>query len=102
MNYLIPANTKRGQLILGIFRPLDLTILIIGCLITIILLAFMPLTSTFVAILVLSPGVISALLVVPVAYYHNILNVIMELYEYITSRQTYRWKGWCYKEWLKK
>jgi len=102
VNYLIPANTKRGQLILGIFRPLDLTILIIGCLITIILLAFMPLTSTFVAILVLSPGVISALLVVPVAYYHNILNVIMELYEYITSRQTYRWKGWCYKEWLKK
>ena len=43
MNYLIPANTKRGQLILGIFRPFDLWLFGGGCLVTVILLAFLPL-----------------------------------------------------------
>lgn len=102
MNYLIPANTKKGQLILGIFRPFDLILFCSGVLVTIILLAFMPLSSTWVTILVLSPGVICAFLVMPVPYYHNMLNIIIELYEFLTSRQTYRWKGWCYKEWQRK
>lgn len=103
MNYLIPANTKRGQLILGLFRPFDLALVSIGVLITIVLLAFMPLSSTFVTILILSPGVISALLVMPVPNYHNILNILVELYQYFfVNEQKYIWRGWCYKEWLKK
>ena len=97
MNYLIPANTKRGQLILGIFRPFDLWLFGGGCLVTVILLAFLPLSSTAVTILILSPALISAFLVMPVPYYHNMLNVIVEGYEFFTNRQTYRWKGWCYK-----
>ena len=96
-NYLIPANTKRGQLILGIFRPFDLWLFGGGCLVTVILLAFLPLSSTAVTILILSPALISAFLVMPVPYYHNMLNVIVEAYEFFTNRQTYRWKGWCYK-----
>ena len=39
MNYLIPANTKRGQLILGIFKPFDLILFSTGVLITIIFMA---------------------------------------------------------------
>ena len=97
MNYLIPANTKRGQLILGIFRSFDLWLFGGGCLVTVILLAFLPLSSTAVTILILSPALISAFLVMPVPYYHNMLNVIVEAYEFFTNRQTYRWKGWCYK-----
>ena len=97
MNYLIPANTKRGQLILGIFRPFDLWLFGGGCLVTVILLAFLPLSSTAVTILILSPALISAFLVMPVPYYHNMLNVIVEAYDFFTNRQTYRWKGWCYK-----
>lgn len=97
MNYLIPANTKRGQLILGIFRPFDLWLFGGGCLVTVILLAFLPLSSTAVTILILSPALICAFLVMPVPYYHNMLNVIVEAYEFFTNRQTYRWKGWCYK-----
>ncbi len=97
MNYLIPANTKSGKLILGIFKPFDLALFCTGILITMALLAFMPLNSTLVTILVLSPGVICAFLVMPVPYYHNMLTIIIELYEFITSRQTYRWKGWCFK-----
>ena len=38
--YLIPANTKRGKLILGWFRPFDLALVSTGILITMILLAF--------------------------------------------------------------
>ena len=100
--YLIPANTKNGQLILGIFRTSDLIILISGVLTTVMILAIIPITSTLGTILALSPGIICAMLVAPVPYYHNVLNIIIEIYDYLTSRQTYRWKGWCYKEWLKK
>lgn len=101
-NYLIPANSKRGQLILGMFKSSDLALLIIGVMTTFILLALVPVTSTLNTILVLIPGVLSAILVTPVPYYHNVLTMIMELYEFLTQRRTYRWKGWCYKEWLKK
>ncbi len=101
-DYLIPANTKKGQLILGIFRTSDLVILISGVLTTVLILALIPITSTLGTILALSPGILCAMLVAPVPYYHNVLNIIIEVYEYLTSRQTYRWKGWCYKEWLKK
>ena len=95
--YLIPANTKRGKLLLGWFRPFDLALVSTGILITMVLLAFMPLSSTFVTILILAPGLISGFLVLPLPYYHNMLTVIVELYEFLTERQTYRWKGWCYK-----
>ena len=95
--YLIPANTKGGKLILGFFRPFDLILFGSGVLLTLLLLAFLPLVSVAVAILALAPALICGLLVVPVPYYHNMLNVIKELYEFLTNRQTYRWKGWCWK-----
>ena len=101
-NYLIPANRKRGQLILGIFAPFDLWLLSIGVLISVFLLAFMPIDTLATTIIILAPGMISALLVVPIPYYHNTLTVITEIYEFYTSRRQYRWKGWCYKEWLRK
>ena len=95
--YLIPANTKRGQLILGWFRPFDLMLFVFCLLITLLLLAFMPLNDTLVTIMVLSPAVITGFLVMPVPYYHNMLNIVVEVYEFLTNRQTYRWKGWCYR-----
>ena len=100
--YLIPANTKRGQLILGWFRPFDLALFGCGVLVTLLLLAFLPLDSLAVTILTLSPAVITGFLVIPVPYYHNMLNIIVEMYEFLTNRQTYRWKGWCYKSVNKK
>lgn len=100
--YLIPANTKRGQLILGWFRPFDLALFGCGILVTLLLLAFLPLESLAVTILTLSPAVITGFLVIPVPYYHNMLNIIVEMYEFLTNRQTYRWKGWCYKSVNKK
>ena len=100
--YLIPANTKRGQLILGWFRPFDLALFGSGILVTLLMLAFLPLESLAVTILALSPAIITGFLVIPIPYYHNMLNVVVETYEFLTNRQTYRWKGWCYKSVNKK
>lgn len=95
MIYLIPANTKRGQLILGMFRPFDLILFGIGVFITVIFMAILPLTSTAVTIVVMLPAMVTGFLVVPVPYYHNILNVILELIEFFTNQRNYKWKGWC-------
>ena len=96
-NYLIPANTKRGSLILGIFRPLDLIIFGIGIFITLILLLIVPIGDTLVTIMILSPALVTGFLVMPVRYYHNMLTIVIEMFEFLTNRQTYKWKGWCYK-----
>ena len=94
--YLIPANTKKGKLILGWFRPFDLALFASGVAVSIILLAFLPLTNIWLTILILSPALVTGFLVMPVPYYHNMLTVITELYDFLTNRQSYRWKGWCW------
>ena len=96
-NYLIPANTKRGSLILGLFRPLDIIIFGIGIFVTLILLLIIPVGDTVVTIMILSPALVTGFLVMPVRYYHNMLTIVIELFEFLTNRQTYKWKGWCYK-----
>lgn len=97
MNYLIPANTKNGKLILGIFRPFDLILFSVGVLVTILMLVILPQEDVKVSILCLTPAIVCAFLVMPVPNYHNMLTIIIELYEFVTTRQTYRWRGWCYK-----
>ncbi len=96
-NYLIPANTKKGKLIMGLFKPFDLILFGTGILITFTFLAIMPLSSTFVTILILSPAVVTGFLVFPLPYYHNVLNILIEMYEFLTNTQTYVWKGWCFR-----
>lgn len=100
--YLIPANTKRGRLILGWFRPFDLALFGTGILVTTIMLAFLKFGDTWSIIIGLAPALITGFLVMPVPYYHNMLNIIVEGYEFLTNRQRYRWKGWCYKSGDKK
>lgn len=100
--YLIPANTKRGQLILGWFRPFDLALFSSGVLISLLLLAFLQFDNIVSVIIGLSPALITGFLVMPVPNYHNMLNIIVEAYEFLTNRQKYEWKGWCYKSGNKK
>ena len=94
-NYLIPANTKKGQLILRLFEPIDLIIFGSGLLTTLLLVMILPMDQTLVAVLAILPGVITGLLVLPVAYYHNVRQLIVEMFKYFTSRNRYVWKGWC-------
>ena len=102
MNFLIPANTKKGTLILGLFRPKDMIIFGTGVLITVVLMATLQLTSTAMTILILSPAIVTGFLVMPVPYYHNMLVVITELIEYLTTQHKYKWKGWCVLDEIKK
>ena len=54
-NYLIPANTKSGQLILGYFKPFDLILLGTGVLISLVLLMTFPMSSNWQVIIVVLP-----------------------------------------------
>ena len=94
-NFLIPANVKRGQYIFGLFRPVDLIIFGIGVIATLILVATMPMAETWAVVVAVSPGIICSLLVFPAAYYHNVLQLIIEIYKFFTERRIYIWKGWC-------
>lgn len=97
-NYLIPANTKSGTLILGIFKPFDLILLGTGVMISLIILLTFPSLSTAQLIIVVIPGLTSAFLVIPIPNYHNILTIIIDIYYYFTNRRNYIWKGWCVKD----
>ena len=94
-NYLIPANSKKSQLILGFFTPTDLILFGSGCTITIILLMVIQDSTLFEMILILIPALLTGLLVMPVMYYHNILQLITNIITYFSNTRKYYWKGWC-------
>ena len=102
--YIIPSNTKRGNLIFSIFRPIDLIIFGVGVGITFIAILIFQnsLSSTGLTVACIAPAIISAILVAPVPYYHNVMNVLIEGYEFFTTRQRLIWKGWCYLDGNKK
>lgn len=106
-NFLIPANSKRAQLIFSAFRVVDLIILGTGA--SIALIAYIVcesmdlITNIWIGILVLMPLFITAFLVIPVPNYHNMLCILQNIYRfYFVDKQQYTWKGWCvsdeYKE----
>lgn len=97
--YLIAANTKKGQLIFNVFRPVDLYIIITGTVITFILFLIIQPESLILAILVLLPFLICAFLVLPIPNYHNVLCVIQNIYKfYFIDQNQLVWKGWCFKD----
>ncbi len=96
--FLIPANTKRGELIFGIFMPVDLIILLTGVGITILALVIITTSNvmdTFTSILAVLPALIAALLVFPFNNYHNVRTAIGEVIAFYSNRQKYVWRGWC-------
>ena len=94
-SFLIPANSKKSQLIFSVFRPFDLALFLSGVGVTTILLLIVPLDNIVATTLVLAPALICGFLVFPVPNYHNILTVILNIYEFYTTRQRFIWKGWC-------
>ena len=97
-NYLIPANTKSGQLILGVFKPFDLILLGTGVLITLTLLMTFPMSDTWQVVVVVIPGLTCAFLVIPVPNYHNVLQLITNIVTFLLNRKRYYWKGWCIRD----
>ena len=97
--YLIAANSKKGQLIFNIFRPIDLIIAGSGGFVTIVLFLVVNPSTLTGAVLTLLPLAVCAFLVIPVANYHNMLCVISNIYRfYFVEQRRYVWRGWCAKD----
>ena len=88
-NYLIPANTKKSKLILGFFTPIDLIIFGTGCTITLILLVIFQGMNFSMALVILMPALISGFLVVPVPNYHNVLQLLTNIFTFYLNRKRY-------------
>lgn len=98
-NYLIPANSKKSMLILGFFTPVDLTIFVIGCTFTLIMLfVFNNKLDIGSMLLLLSPALIATFLVMPVPNYHNVLQLLTNIITFIFGRKRLYWKGWCVRD----
>ena len=97
-SYLVPANAKKGMLWFNFLRPIDAIIFGIGVEITILLLVILKTSSLLMLILAIMPAAISALLVLPIPYYHNTLCAIQSIISFYTERRRFVWKGWCIYE----
>ncbi|MCX4249298.1 MAG: hypothetical protein OSJ65_06005 [Bacilli bacterium] len=93
--YLIPANSKRSMLILGLFTPVDMIIVAIGGTITLALLMVINAETLQDIGIILTPLLISAAMVSPVPNHRNVWNLTANIYGYFSKRRTYYWKGWC-------
>ena len=79
-NYLIPANSKKSMMILGFFTPIDLAIFGLGCTVTLTLLfLFNDRVEIGALLMILSPALLSAFLVMPVPNYHNVLQLLTNI-----------------------
>ena len=94
-SYLIPANSKKSQLILGYFTGLDLGLFLTGCGLSLLLLMLIRDASAGEMIIILLPALITGLLVMPVPHYHNVLQFILNVVNYIVNPKRYYWRGWC-------
>lgn len=95
MNYLIPANTKKSQLILGLFNGFDLALFGSGIGVSLILLMALPVEDLKFAIISVIPGLVTGFLVFPIPNYHNVLTVIKNIFVFYTTSREFVWKGWC-------
>ena len=94
--YLIPANSKRSMLILGLFTPIDLIIIGVGGGLTGMLMLIISAGTLKDVITILTPLLISTAMVLPVPNHRNIWQLTANIYNYFSKRRTYYWRGWCF------
>ena len=98
MDFLIPANSKKSMLILGVFDLFDLILFITGIGLSVLLLMIVNPSSLLFAIIDIAPALICGFLVMPIPNYRNMRILIMEVYSFYTRRERFIWKGWCVNE----
>ena len=98
--YLVPANSKKGTLILNMFRPLDLIMFCIGAGVSLFLIMIVPSDKTIAILISCLPVGITGLLVVPIPNYHNVLCAIQSIFRFFSEKikGDYKWRGWCFYE----
>ena len=94
-SYIIPANSKKSMMILGLFTPVDLIIFSLGCLVTIMLLFVFRNAAFGQMLLILAPALVSTFLVAPVPNYHNVLQLLTNVVTFFLKQRKYKWRGWC-------
>ena len=93
---LVPANTKRSTLILGMFRLVpDVVIATSGTAVTVFMLAVFSNSGTLALLMCLIPMLICVVLVLPIPNYHNTLCAIQSILGFYQGRRKYIWRGWC-------
>lgn len=97
-NFLIPANSKKSQLILGYFTLVDIILFAFGCGLTVLLLMIVQNANVGQMIIILLPALITGFLVTPVMHYHNVLQFITNVCSFIFNPRRYYWKGWCVRD----
>lgn len=97
-SYLVPANAKKGTLILNLFLPFDLIMFGTGIVVSLILIALMPSSNVWLVLLAATPALVTGLLVIPIPNYHNVRMAIISIYKFYTERRRFVWKGWCFYE----
>ena len=96
--YLIPANTKKGQLIFGMFTPPDLILFGCGVATSLLLLLILGTDESIKAIIALMPGLVCGFLVMPVPNYRNVITFIKSMMDFYNGQRIYKWRGWCFYE----
>ena len=92
--YIMPANSKKSRLILGMFTQKDLVVLAIGLPISAVMLIAFRALGFWMLVVGALPGLTAVLLVMPVPHYHNVLQLITNIFKFYTGRRKYEWKGW--------
>ena len=96
--YLIPANSKKSILYFGLFNKFDLILFGGGVGLSLLLMAIIQTFDLLGAILILTPGLVAGFLVFPVPNYHNVLTLLISIWNFYTTRQRFVWKGWCVRD----
>ncbi len=93
--FLIPANTKKSMLILGLFTQFDLILFSVGIALSIIFLITLPLNEIVFVIIALLPVGVTGFLVMPVPNYYNMRTLIASAVGFFVNQRKFKWKGWC-------
>lgn len=96
--YLIPANSKKSQLIFSIFTGFDLAMFATGIATTIILMVIIRTSNIITMAFLLMPAIVTGILVLPIPNYHNVMGFLKSMFNFLKSRKQYYWKGWCVKD----
>ncbi len=104
---IVPANSKKQQLIFGFLGKLDAIILGVGVTVSLFIFSMVNITNLKTAIITLIPVLITVFLVFPIPNYQNCRILLIEIYNFYKNRRKYIWRGWCYQyeqsdEWASK
>lgn len=97
-SYLVPANSKKGTLILNVFLPFDLIMFGSGIFISLLLITIMPSSNVWLILIACLPAIVTGMLVIPIPNYHNVRVALISMFKFFTERRRFIWKGWCFYE----